>query len=757
MAISAAKLLPAAGQTGKGGALVVASKKVVDAKKVFADRIKEKKKEIVVKRKDEENKDRKLREDKLEKKKEAKKVDKKNLLPSTGLFDTVKTFIGYTFLGYMFGKHSESLKEMDRLLPVLKDGINVASDVLISTIDFTASFIKGAYDLNDQISQGLESSLGPEFRRGYDKFMEGVKDFTNSALTLGVFSAGDYKEEPVPTKSSGGLVGDKRYKGKVTRRIRVNRDKPVIITQPRKSEPGLDIGGKPVVEKLFSNPEDLKKRNPLRSLMNSAKALKKIGGLGPIMGAGVDVAMGQKPSAKLYENFANQIIALVRSNEGMDIETVMKAYAQSLKYKTQSRVDAIFSEINNEIAKGAARTQAYSPSIRPSQGVKTRVISQMNILKAAYGKIGGLGVVANLIRISELDPGFEDPSRKRYGIAGWPEETWEKIQEFAIRKGQDPSTLEAQIGMVIDSTPIELRKQLLTSKDSEEAAEIFYNGYKMGDYLYQRKKIGDFNPDNPHMQKIRRIVSGLGGQSFAYRPPTPIEGLTVTGVFGEQRGPFRTHKGVDIAAPLGSEVRALTDGEVIDSGFDKDGWGNFLVFKEKDGGNVHLYAHLRDNARLTTVKRGDVIGIVGMTGRTSGPHLHWETGTAWDGYKLLGHIDPLSKYAIDAPFATGRSKFDTVKPEDYLKLPPQMMSSAAPPPGLTIPTAPYQTPYQANPLRASAQIPDLAQYPSYADGKSTIFLLDRYIREPASGEDNINFPQSIDLAYSTPPLRSKIG
>ena len=70
MVISAAKLLPAAGQTGKGGALVVASKKVVDAKKVFADRIKEKKKEIVVKRKDEENKDRKLREDKLEKKKE---------------------------------------------------------------------------------------------------------------------------------------------------------------------------------------------------------------------------------------------------------------------------------------------------------------------------------------------------------------------------------------------------------------------------------------------------------------------------------------------------------------------------------------------------------------------------------------------------------------------------------------------------------------------------------------------------------------
>ena len=313
--------------------------------------------------------------------------------------------------------------------------------------------------------------------------------------------------------------------------------------------------------------------------------------------------------------------------------------------------------------------------------------------------------------------------------------------------------------MVIDSTPIELRKQLLTSKDSEEAAEIFYNGYKMGDYLYQRKKIGDFNPDNPHMQKIRRIVSGLGGQSFAYRPPTPIEGLTVTGVFGEQRGPFRTHKGVDIAAPLGSEVRALTDGEVIDSGFDKDGWGNFLVFKEKDGGNVHLYAHLRDNARLTTVKRGDVIGIVGMTGRTSGPHLHWETGkVAWDGYKLLGHIDPLSKYAIDAPFGTGRSKFDTVKPGDYKKLPPQqMMSSATPPPGLTIPTAPYQTPYQAKPLRASAQIPDLAQYPSYADGKSTIFLLDRYIREPASGEDNINFPQSIDLAYSTPPLRSKIG
>ena len=106
----------------------------------------------------------------------------------------------------------------------------------------------------------------------------------------------------------------------------------------------------------------------------------------------------------------------------------------------------------------------------------------------------------------------------------------------------------------------------------------------------------------------------------------PVEGR-VTGVFGTKRilngSPRNPHGGVDIAAPVGMEVRAANRGRVAFVG-DFFFNGKFVVI-DHGLGVFTMYAHLSD-VRIATaelVEKGAVIGAVGMTGRATGPHLHF--------------------------------------------------------------------------------------------------------------------------------------
>lgn len=121
--------------------------------------------------------------------------------------------------------------------------------------------------------------------------------------------------------------------------------------------------------------------------------------------------------------------------------------------------------------------------------------------------------------------------------------------------------------------------------------------------------------------------------------------------FGLLRKSGKRHQGVDLPMPAGTPLRAISDGEIIDSDYHK-GWGYFLVMVD-DKGIHHLYGHmLPDYKKRGKVKKGEVIGYVGSTGRSTGPHLHWETGTGWDGGFILNKFSALSRYSANAPFYT---------------------------------------------------------------------------------------------------------
>ncbi len=110
---------------------------------------------------------------------------------------------------------------------------------------------------------------------------------------------------------------------------------------------------------------------------------------------------------------------------------------------------------------------------------------------------------------------------------------------------------------------------------------------------------------------------------------SPIQYARLSSRFGNRRHPVlgtsRMHKGVDYAARTGTPIMAAGDARVVSAGW-QGGYGNTVVL-DHGKGHTTLYAHMSRTARLKRgqrVSQGEVIGYVGSTGLSTGPHLHYE-------------------------------------------------------------------------------------------------------------------------------------
>ncbi len=166
---------------------------------------------------------------------------------------------------------------------------------------------------------------------------------------------------------------------------------------------------------------------------------------------------------------------------------------------------------------------------------------------------------------------------------------------------------------------------------------------------FERLLLSSFDPDDPAIISFTVKEAGSDGsiatrqvhcvpdalfdgtvRAFfltpTFRFPLP-EGIQ-TSSFGYRKNPVTGnlvfHKGVDIAAPRGTRVFACADGIVIASEFDKI-YGNYLILRHDDN-RESLYGHLETKKieLHRRVKSGTIIGTVGSTGQSTGPHLHFE-------------------------------------------------------------------------------------------------------------------------------------
>ena len=102
----------------------------------------------------------------------------------------------------------------------------------------------------------------------------------------------------------------------------------------------------------------------------------------------------------------------------------------------------------------------------------------------------------------------------------------------------------------------------------------------------------------------------------------PTKG-TLTSSFGKRNG--RKHEGIDIAAPKGTPIYSAADGEVVFSGWGPTGYGKMVIIKHQH----HLTTVYAHNSKILVkkgvrVKQGQKISLMGSTGRSTGPHLHFE-------------------------------------------------------------------------------------------------------------------------------------
>ena len=122
----------------------------------------------------------------------------------------------------------------------------------------------------------------------------------------------------------------------------------------------------------------------------------------------------------------------------------------------------------------------------------------------------------------------------------------------------------------------------------------------------------------------------------------PVDGANLTSSYGMRNHPvtggMRRHKGIDLAAPTGTPIYATADGRV--SKAERFSSYGLYVSIEHGGDLQTRYAHMSRIAVAdgATVKKGDVIGYVGSTGRSTGPHLHYEVRVAGEAVNPMPYM-----------------------------------------------------------------------------------------------------------------------
>lgn len=137
----------------------------------------------------------------------------------------------------------------------------------------------------------------------------------------------------------------------------------------------------------------------------------------------------------------------------------------------------------------------------------------------------------------------------------------------------------------------------------------------------------------------------------------PVSGHITSGVgmrIDPIDGVWRHHNGIDIAVPTGTPVNAVAGGTVIYSGL-RSGYG-YTVLLEHDNGMITLYGHNSQNTVSPgqAIKKGDTIALAGSTGRSTGPHVHFE---AWQsGSNVTAAFMPGSNIRLSNMIASNRTR-----------------------------------------------------------------------------------------------------
>ena len=192
----------------------------------------------------------------------------------------------------------------------------------------------------------------------------------------------------------------------------------------------------------------------------------------------------------------------------------------------------------------------------------------------------------------------------------------------------------AIVGIPLNTKPGKHKLQIFHAEKKRDALEF---DVKAKEYATQHLTVKNKRMVNPYAEDMERIIENKKEITGAFAKWTNLEPATmnfkppVSGRFSSSFGLKRffnqqarkPHSGMDIAASKGTQVKAPADGTVITTG--NYFFNGNTVFLDHGQGLITLYCHL-DSIQAKAgqkIKQGDALGTVGMTGRVTGPHLHW--------------------------------------------------------------------------------------------------------------------------------------
>ncbi|WP_417911278.1 M23 family metallopeptidase [Candidatus Electronema sp. PJ] len=301
-------------------------------------------------------------------------------------------------------------------------------------------------------------------------------------------------------------------------------------------------------------------------------------------------------------------LAIKTVNQARELESVHADYTEQL--------DTELAQREKQWQEQAAAAQARINSLEEEQEVTEQQFNaEKERLICRYEEELAAATQAGSIRISSLVAELE---QMRQGKQKLLEKTAGKLDE----RSRMIETVMSRIGIEIKVG----RKQPVSGSGGPFLAGPAING-KYSEQLLERS--------DRYLKAIQQMPLGL-----------PMRGR-MTSSFGSRLDPFNNqlafHAGIDFKGSIGDNVTTTADGVVKESGWDSGGYGNYVIVRH-GGGYATLFGHLSKVLvkKGDTLNRGDVVGLMGNSGRSTGPHLHYEVhyqGKAVDPEKYLSVAD----------------------------------------------------------------------------------------------------------------------
>ena len=569
----------------------------------------------------------KIKESFLKSKKSDRKLDKKKLLPESksGEIDTVQKSEPSSIIVRPSSALASSLSyNVEKVkVSVLKKGGDLIFERLSDELE---KLVKTTASLNEAIEQEYRNDVKQNISESQKK-------------QLALQTAKEEREE-----SKKNVENEKKNFG-------LGLPKVPLLDQAFKMVQGLVLGTAIMqVLNWFSDPK--KKDSFFKFLADNSVALI-LGAVGSIAAIGLMPLIG--PGSLLFGTLGLMwkigsglvSIALKIGKESAKLGAKgLKSLGQSLKGKPTVGKPTV------PRVQGPAMPPVQGPAMPPVQGPQlppkptaVKPTAGRGLLKGARGLAGNAVTAAGAV--IEYGERVGEGQTQQQAIAGTAAETagfWAGAKVSGIAASKILSPLLA--------APF-------------PGARPLYGVLVLGSSLS-----GGFAAANVSGNAIDKLTGAKVSKHIESEPkqtllPEAKPDISVGERAGYSKSRGRVHRGRDIAAPQGTGLTVPSESVITDKGFEAK-YGNYVVFKDADG-IEHFYGHMVEKSPFNigdTITPGTVIGRVGSTGRSTGPHLHWEISSnpGEVGFRRRNVIDPIEYgYAADIPFVGKTSELEMIK------------------------------------------------------------------------------------------------